>query len=332
MVAWILPRFGQGVATGPTPASETIRMNTRAIVMLILALGPAAGVYFSGHSEPAHYLGLGALLAIQLGLLARPVAAFAFLLPLVYAAAAITAQSTDGVVALVVAIAAAIGASSSQGFHRGLVALLAAALMGSFEASQAAEVVQRAAWIAGGATYGYLLAITVLRRVSLEARAVDAPTALGYAALLACLALIAWFGARIGGFPHAWWLPLVVVVVSDPLLRVSTAHSLLRLVVALGGSLLLVGLVDAFDEPSVRGLLLVVVLFATFAGLRRHPWVVSIMFTPALVLLSSHGALHDPPIDYLLATLPAFLAVCAASCLGHFVLWTLRSDGRRVTA
>jgi hypothetical protein len=66
-------------------------MNTRAIVMLILALGPAAGVYLSGHSEPAHYLGLGALLAIQLGLLARPVAAFAFLLPLVYAAAAITA-------------------------------------------------------------------------------------------------------------------------------------------------------------------------------------------------------------------------------------------------
>jgi uncharacterized membrane protein YccC len=204
--------------------------------------------------------------------------------------------------------------------------------MGSFEANQAAEVVQRAAWIAAGSAYGYLLTITVLRRVSLEARAVDAPTALGYAALLACLALIAWFAARIGGFPHAWWLPRVVAVVSDPLLRVSIAHSLLRLAAALGGSLLLVGLVDAFDQPALRGMLLVIALFAAFAGLRRHPWVVTIMFTPVLVLLSSHGAPHEPPIDYLLATLPAFLAVAAASCLGHFVLWTLRSDGRRVTA
>lgn len=307
-------------------------MNIRAIVILVLVLGPAAAVYLAGYSEPAHYLGLGTLLAIQLGLLARPVAAFAFLLPLIYAAAAITAQSTDGVVALVVAVAAAVGASSSQGFHRGLAAILAAALIGSFEPGRSAEIVERAGWLALGSVYGYLLAITLLRRISLEARAVQAPTALGYAVLLACLSLVAWFAARIGGFPHAWWLPLVVVVVSDPLLRGSSGHSLLRLSAALGGSLLLVAAVDAFDSPVVRGVLLVVSLYTVFAGLRRHPWVVTVLFTPVLVLLSRHGAVHGPPLETLADTIPAVLPVFLASCLGHFVLWTLRSDRGRVTA
>lgn len=314
------------------PVSETRQMNIRAIVILVLVLGPAAAVYLSGHSEPAHYLGLGTLLAIQLGLLARPVAAFAFLLPLVYAAAAITAQSTDGVVALVVAVAAAVGASSSQGFHRGLAAILAAALIGSFEPGRSAEIVERAGWLALGSVYGYLLAITLLRRISLEARAVQAPTALGYAALLACLSLVAWFAARIVGFPHAWCLPLVVVVVSDPLLRASSGQSSLRLLAALAGSLLLVAAVDAFDTPVVRGVLLVVALYTVFAGLRRHPWVVTVLFTPVLVLLSRHGAVHEAPLETLVDAIPAVLPVLLASWLGHFVLWTLRSDPGRVTA
>jgi hypothetical protein len=75
----------------------------------------------------------GAVLAINMCLLARRIQHFSPLLPLVYVAAAVTAESTDGVAALIVAIAAAVGAASSRGYHRALLSVLAAALLGSIQ-------------------------------------------------------------------------------------------------------------------------------------------------------------------------------------------------------
>ena len=86
-------------------------MKTRTFGLTLLLLAPIATAYLAGQGEAAKFVGIGAVLAVLLGLLARPVAASAVLLPAVYAAAALTVQSTDGVVALIVAIAAAVGAA-----------------------------------------------------------------------------------------------------------------------------------------------------------------------------------------------------------------------------
>jgi len=86
-------------------------MKTSTFGLALLLLGPIATASLAGYGEAAKFVGIGAVLAVLLGLLARPVAAFAVLLPVVYAAAALTVQSTHGVVALIVAIAAAVGAA-----------------------------------------------------------------------------------------------------------------------------------------------------------------------------------------------------------------------------
>jgi hypothetical protein len=260
------------------------------------------------------------------------VAAFSILIPAIYAAAAITAQSTDGVVALVVAIAAAVGASSSQGLHRGLVALLAAALLGSFEPDTAADVMWRAGFLLAGSTYGFLVGITVLRQVRSEARSVHPQVALGYAALLAVLALLAWFAARLGDFAHSWWLPLAVVAASEPVVTGSLRQSLARVALGLAASALLIGVIDAFDPPMIRGILLVAMLLLAFSLDRRWRWALSLLLAPVLVLLSSHGAPHASALAYVVSFLPAFLPALLATCLGHFVLWVLQPAPGRVAA
>lgn len=307
-------------------------MTTRTLGVLILLLGPAAVAYLMGFNQAAHYLGLGAMLAVQLGVLARPVAAFAVLLPVVYAAAAITAQSTDGVAALIVAIAAAAGAASSQGLHRGLVALLAAALIGSFEPAATGEVASRAGFLLAGSSYGFLLTVTVLRRVTLEAPHLHPQSALGYAVLLAVLTLVAWFAARLAGFAHPWWLPLVVVAVSEPLQAGSARQSVVRLVLAATAALAIILVTDRIDAPSVRALLLVVLLLATLSAGSRRPALAAVLIAPVLVLLSSHAVIHETPLDFLQSTLPAFVPVMAVAVLGHWLLWTLRHGAGRVTA
>lgn len=301
-------------------------------IAIALVLGPAASVYFSGYAEAAHYIGLGSILALQLTLLARPAGAFSVLLPIVYAAAAITAQSTDGVVALVVAIAAAVGAASSQGFHRGLVALLAAALLGSFEANVAPVVLERSAYLLAGSLYGYALAIVALRGSSLVLAPVPPQTALAYAALLATLSLGTWFAARVGDFAHSWWLPLAVATLSLPVVQGSIRRSMLQMVASLCGVLVLVGVMDGLEPPYARGMLLVATLLVALTAGRNRPWLLSLLMTPMLVLLSNHGALHEPAVAYVAGALPAFAAAVAATCLGHFVLWTLRADPGRVVA
>lgn len=307
-------------------------MTTRTLGVLILLLGPAATAYLTGFNEAAHYLGLGALLAVQLSVLARPVAAFAVLLPVVYAAAAITAQSTDGVVALIVAIAAAVGAASSQGLHRGLVALLAAALIGSFEPAATGDIVWRAGFLLAGSSYGFLLAVTVLRGVTLGAPHLHLQSALGYAVLLAVLTLVAWFAARLAGLAHPWWLPLVVVAISEPLKVGSTRQALVRSAFAATAALVLVLVIDSAEAPAVRAVMLAAALFATLSAGSRRPSLSAVLIVPVLVLLSSHAAIHETPLDFLQSTLPAFVPVMAVSALGHWLFWALRPGAGRVAA
>ena len=307
-------------------------MTTRALGVLILLLAPAALAYLAGFNEAAHYVAIGAVLALQLSVLSRPVAAFAILLPMVYAAAAITAQSTDAVVALIVAIAAAVGAASSQGLHRGLVALLAAALLGSFEPATGGDVLVRAGFLLAGCSYGFLLGITVLRRLNLAARQVHPQSALGYAVLLALVTLVAWFAARYAGFAHPWWLPLAVVAISEPSPEVSPRLALVQTVLAATAAMSIVFVSDAFDVPLVRAALLLSVLFLALSVGNRRPGLLGMLTAPVLVLLSSHAAIHETPLDSLLVVVPAFVLVIAVSGFGHWLFWTLRSGSRRVPA
>jgi len=172
----------------------------------------------------------------------------------------------------------------------------------------------------------------VLRGVALEGRPVNAQAALGYAALVAVLALLAWFAARFAGFPHGWWLPLAVTAVCEPIQSGPTRNALLRVAAALCATLLLVSVVDGFNTPWVRAVLLVATLTLALAVARRQDWMLAVLLTPVLVLLSSHGALHEPPLGYLVSALPAFLPVLAVAGLGQWLFWILRSDPGRAVA
>jgi hypothetical protein len=307
-------------------------MKTSTFGLVLLLLGPIAAAYLAGYGEGAKYLGIGSLLAVLLGLLARPVAGFAVLLPVVYAAAALTVQATDGVVALIVALAAAVGAAGSLGLQRGLVALLGAALLGSFEPAAAGDVLRRAGLMLVGIVYGFGLVVTVLRGVSVAGRAVRPQATVGYAVLLAVLALLAWYVARMGGLAYAWWLPLAVVAVSEPVAKRSSWHALARTAGVLCTTLVLVTIVASVDAPALRGALLAaLVLAAVWQGI-RHPTVVALLLTPALVLLSSLGPPEADLTGHLTTSLVASLVVFAATCLGHWAFWTLRAGPGRVTA
>jgi hypothetical protein len=332
VVGAILAGWVAGIDSRRTGSSRERRMTNKSLGVLILLLAPAAVAYLAGYSKAAHYVGLGVVLALQLSVLARPVAVFAFLLPVVYAAAAITAQSTDAVVALIVAVAAAVGAASSQGLHRGLVALLAAALLGSFEPAGGAEVVARSGFLLAGCAYGFLLAVTVLRGVTFGATPLYPQAALGYAALLAVLTLVAWFAARIGGLAYPWWLPLVAVAVSEPLHDGSARQALVRSVLAATAAMLLILVIDGCEVPALRALLLVGVLFITLSAGARRPSLAAVLIVPVLVLLSSHAGVHESPLEFLQAALPVFVPVIVFSALGHWLLWTLRSGTGRVAA
>lgn len=307
-------------------------MKTSTFGIALLLLGPIAAASLAGYGEAAKYFGIGSMLAVLLGLLARPVAASAVLLPVVYAAAALTVQSTHGVVALIVAIAAAIGAAGSLGLQRGLVALLGAALLGSFEPAAAGDVLRRSGLMLVGIGYGFGLAVTVLRHVNVASQSVRPQATLGYAALLAVLALVAWYAARMGGLAYAWWLPLAVVAVSEPVAKHSAGRALARTAAVLCTTLVLVTVVASADAPWMRGVLLAaLVLAALWQGI-RHPTVVALLLTPVLVLLSSLGP-PDAGLDGQMAhSLVASLGIFAATCLGHWAFWTLRAEPGRATA
>jgi hypothetical protein len=307
-------------------------MKTSTFGMALLLLGPIVIASLAGFGEVAKYVGIGAVLAVLLGLLARPVAAFAVLLPVVYAAAALTVQSTNGVVALIVAIAAAVGAAGSLGLQRGLVALLGAALLGSFEPAAPDDVLRRSGLMLLGIGYGFGLAVTVLRHVSVSGRAVRPQATVSYAALLAVLALVAWFAARIGGLAYAWWLPLAVVAVSEPVARHSAWHALARTAGVLCATLVLVTIVTAVDAHWLRGVLLAILVLAALEQGVRHPTLVALLLTPVLVLLSSLGPPEAGFEGARGVSLVAALFIFAATCLGHLAFWMLRAEPGRVTA
>jgi hypothetical protein len=307
-----------------------MRINTFGIALLLL--GPIVIAVLAGFGEVAKYVGIGAVLSVLLGLLARPVAAFAVLLPVVYAAAALTVQSTDGVVALIVAIAAAVGAAGSMGLQRGLVALLGAALLGSFEPAAPVDVLRRSGLMLVGIGYGFGLAVTVLRHVNVSGRAVRPQATVGYAVLLAVLALVAWYAARMGGLAYAWWLPLAVIAVSEPIAKRSPWHALARTAGVLCATLVLVTIVSAVDAHWLRGLLLAVLVLAALWQGVQHPTLVALLLTPVLVLLASLGP-PDSGLDRdFITSLVASMVVFAATCLGHWAFWTLRAEPERVAA
>jgi hypothetical protein len=305
-------------------------MNARAIGLVILLLLPAAVAYRMGHDEFAHYCVLGTVLAFHLGVQARQLATFGVLIPFVYAAAAVTATHTDGVAALIVAVAAATGAASSLGYHRGLLAVLAAVLIGSYEPAEAYVVVNRALAMFAGAGYGVVLVYTVARGLVARTVAVNAQTALGYSMLLAVLVLVAWLMARIPHVAALWWLPLAVAAIGDPWLERSPGRAVGKLTVALAATLVVLTLLEPVTEPALRAACAVVLMLCLVLAGRGRPWLQGFLFTPVLVLLASDDRNHAAT-DYLQATLLAFAVVAAFTVLGKWVLWTLKPDAGHAT-
>jgi len=307
-------------------------MTTRTIGIVVLMLAPAAVAWLAGMGEAAPFLALGTVLAVQLGMLARPAAAFALLLPFLYLAAAVTAHATDAVVALVAAIAAAVGASASLGLQRGLSALLAAALLGSFSPAETVEALAESGWLLAGSAYGWTVASTWLRGAHLPMPRLDGQSAPGYALLLACVTLCAWFAARVGSFAHPWWLPLAMVAVSEPSEEPDAARAVLRMLLAAIATMVLVFVTDVFETPASRAMLALPMLAAAVAATVRSHHLAAVFVAPLLLLLSGQPASREPPLDYLLDSLAAFVPVLIVASVGHWVLWTLRPTSARVVA
>ena len=304
-------------------------MIAKATGVLVLVLGPAALLHVTGHGAAAHGFALGAVLAMQMSLLARPVAGFSILLPVIYAAAAITAQSTDGVAALIIAAAALVGAASSQGFQRGVLAVLAVTLIGSSEPASPSAVLLPMLVMSAGSAYGLLLALTVLRDVDLDVRAVRPQTALSYAALLAVLVTVAWLAQRAFGVAHGWWIPLAVASVGQPALERSVGRSILYLAGALLATLAMVAVFEFFAGTAAQALLLVAVGLAVLVAGPRRRWLRALLLTPMLMLVAGHDADHTP-MEYLRVAFYACSAVFAFALLGQWLLWTIRPDPGRV--
>ena len=300
-------------------------MNARAFGLVVLLLLPAAAAYGTGHDEFAHYCVLGTVLAFHLGVQARHLAPFGVLIPFVYAAAAITASYTDGVAALIVAVAAATGAASSLGYHRGLLAVLAAALIGSYEPADARGVATQSLALLAGCAYGVLLVQTVARGLVARTVAVDSRTALGYSMLLAVLVLVAWFTARVTDIAELWWLPLTVAALGEPWLERTPGRAVGKLALALAATLVVLTLLEPITEPALRAACAVVLLLGLVLSGRGRPWLQGFLFTPVLVLLASDDR-NYASAEYLQATLVTFAVVALFTVLGKWVLWTLRPD------
>jgi len=300
-------------------------MIVKASGVLALLLGPAVALYATGHSAAAHWFVLGAVLSMQMSIMARPVAGFALLLPVIYAAAAITAQSTGGVAALILAAAGLVGAASSQGFQRGVLAVLAATLIGSAEPASPSAVLQPMLVMLAGSVYGLLLALTLLRNVDMDTRAVRAQTALSFAALLAVLVTIAWLAAKAFGVEHGWWIPLAVAAVGQPAIEKSMLRSILYLAAALCSTLAMVAVFEFATDLAVQVVLLVVVSLLILVAGQSRRWLRALLLTPFLMLVVGHQLDHAP-LDYLRSAALACAVVFAFALLGQWLLWTIRPD------
>ncbi|MGI9245914.1 MAG: hypothetical protein ACR2I8_04320 [Steroidobacteraceae bacterium] len=301
-------------------------MVFRAFGLVLLLVMPAAAAYLTGHAEFGHYAVLGTVLAFYLGVQARQLAAFGVLIPIIYAAAAITSNLTDGVAALILPIAAATGAASSLGYHRALLAVLAAALIGSSEPAVAELAGNRALVMFGGCAYGVLLVQTIGRSLTVPTLAVDSRTALGYAVLLPVLVLTAWYTARTAQIEQAWWLPLAMAALGEPSLEESPGRAVARLALAMTATLLMLTLLEPIMEPALRAAcaLVLLVSLVLVAGHGRT-WLQGFLFTPVLVLLAVDDQKYASA-NFLEGSLYAFAAVAVFTVLGKWTLWTLRPD------
>jgi hypothetical protein len=306
-------------------------MILRAFGLVMLLVLPAAGAYATGHGEIAHYAVLGVVLAFHLGVQARQLAPFGLLIPFVYAAASITANFTDGVTALIVAVAAATGAASSLGYHRGLLAVLAAVLIGSCEPAIARDAAERGLAMLLGCAYGVLLVQTVGRGFTVRTVAVHSRTALGYSMLLAVLVLIAWFLARAAEIDEVWWLPLMVAALGEPWLDGTPARAVAKLAGGLAATLVVLTLLEPIVEPALRAACAVVLLLALVLSGRNQAWLHGFLFTPVLMLLAADEK-NYASVHYLEGTLYAFAAIALFTMLGKWVLWTVRPDAGHAEA
>jgi hypothetical protein len=306
-------------------------MFVRAAALIALLMLPAVVLHFTVDAQLARYLALGTVFAFLMGVSSRAIAPFCLLIPLVYAAAAMTSSITDGVGALIVAVAAAAGAASSQGYHRGLFGMLAAVLIGAFEPAAADAVLARSTAMFAGTGYGLLLVKTVARNVDATSRAVHPQTALSYAVLLAVLVLAAWLMARMTGAPNAWWLPLSVAALGEPSLEGSPGRAVAGLAAALAGTLLSLAALQGLEQPGLRVGCAVALLLALLLLGRKHPWLQGFLLAPILVLIAvpvTAGA----DVTHMTATMLASGFVFAFTVLGKWMLWTLRPDSGRVHA
>ena len=95
---------------------------------------------------------------------------------------------------------------------------------------------------------------------------------------------------------------------------------------------MLILVIDQAEEPALRGLLLLGTLFVTLSAGSRRPAVFAVLIVPVLVLLSTHAAVHETPLEFLRSALPAFVPVVAVSALAHWLFWTLQPGSGRVAA
>jgi hypothetical protein len=300
-------------------------MILRAVPLVLLLLLPAAARYLYGSPVAARDIALGAVLAFYLGILARPLAPFGWMLAVVYMAASVTANLTDGVAALIVALAAPTGAASSLGYHRALLAVLAAALIGSSEPATAGAAARHGMGLLAGCLYGYLLVRVLGQHFQTVPTAVHSRTALSYSVLLAVLVVVAWFTARAAGLTQGWWLPLTVAALGEPWLRRTPRQAVLRLALAMAGTLLLLAAFDLFQVPVLpASLALLLLLVMLSLGRVRGGWQ-GFLLTPVLVLLVAADTDYSSGL-YVEVTLIAFALVASFAVLGKWVLWTLRPD------
>ena len=176
-----------------------------------------------------------------------------------------------------------------------------------------------------GSAFGLLLALTLMRQVEMDTRAVRPQTALSYAALLAVLVTIAWLAAKAFGVAHGWWIPLAVATVGQPAVEKSVQRSILYLAGALCATLAMVAVFEfATGLATQVALLVVVALLMLVAGQNRR-WVRALLLTPLLMLVVGHQPDHVP-LDYLRSAFAACAVVFAFALLGQWLLWTIRPD------
>jgi hypothetical protein len=210
--------------------------------------------------------------------------------------------------------------------------VLAATLIGSSESAVPSAVVAPTLAMLAGSSYGFLIAVTVLRDMGIDTRAVHPQTALSYAVLLAVLVTVAWFAARAFDLAHGWWIPLAVASVGQPALSGSVRRSLLYLASALLLTMLLVSLVEISDGAGMRAVLLLVMGLIVILFGRGRRWLRALMFTPILILVVSHQGHRATPLEYLNSASLACAVVFGVAVLGQWILWTIRPDPGHVAA